>query len=184
MPSCIMLCCHYESHNMYMFCKQRCWLFQNYMDKRWLHFLVYGYYRIVVNVLKISIDFLWVNGTLVFFKLTLNIHFSPLFNYNAPIVICHMFLDILKISWYIKKKSIESYHACTNIARVKFFSSKYMDKGLPHFYVYGYCKMIVNISKNINTLLTHCMTNVIDTNIEHDHIINGVYSHGFSIMTL
>jgi hypothetical protein len=67
--------------------------------------------------------------------------------------------------------------------KVEFFSLKYMDKGLPHFYVYGYYKMIVNVSKDINTLFRHCVTNVMDTIIKHDHIINGVYSHGFSIMT-
>jgi hypothetical protein len=33
-----------------------------------------------------------------------------------------------------------------------------MDKGLRGFYVYGYWKIIVNVSKNINTLLT-CVSN-------------------------
>jgi hypothetical protein len=32
---------------------------------------------------------------------------------------------------------------------------KYMDKKLPHFYVYGYYKIIVHVSKNNNTLLAH-----------------------------
>jgi hypothetical protein len=36
--------------------------------------------------------------------------------------------------------------------------TKYMDKGLPSFYVYGYWKVIANVSKNINTLLT-CVSN-------------------------
>jgi hypothetical protein len=39
---------------------------------------------------------------------------------------------------------------------IKFFS-KYMDKKLSFFYVYKYYKMIVNVSKNIITLLTHCV---------------------------
>ncbi len=30
--------------------------------------------------------------------------------------------------------------------------SKYKDKRLPHFYVYGYCKIIINVSKKLNTL--------------------------------
>jgi len=34
---------------------------------------------------------------------------------------CHMFFDTLKISWYILKNSIESYHACINIARAGIF---------------------------------------------------------------
>jgi len=28
-----------------------------------------------------------------------------------------------------------------------------MDKNLPHFWVYGYCKVAINLSKNTNTLL-------------------------------
>jgi hypothetical protein len=28
-----------------------------------------------------------------------------------------------------------------------------MGKKLPHFWVYGCCKVIINVSKNINTLL-------------------------------
>ncbi len=51
------------------------------------------------------------------------------------------------------------------------FSSKYMDKGLPHFYVYNYCKMIVNVSKDINALLTHCVTNVMDFRNENVRIV-------------
>jgi hypothetical protein len=41
--------------------------------------------------------------------------------------------------------------------RQKVFS-KYMDKGLPCYYVYGYFKIIVNVLKSINTLVTHCVT--------------------------
>lgn len=33
-----------------------------------------------------------------------------------------------------------------------------MDKKLPHFYVYGYYKIIVHVSKNNNTLLAHLWT--------------------------
>jgi hypothetical protein len=47
---------------------------------------------------KIPIHYSWVNNILIISKLELNIHFLPFFNYKAPIVICHMFLDTLEIS--------------------------------------------------------------------------------------
>jgi hypothetical protein len=90
---------------------------------------------------KIPIHYPWMNGILVFFKLTPNICFPSLFNYKAPIAICHVFLDALKIF------SIESYHVCLNITKVGKIFSKYMHKGLSHFYVYGYWKIVLNLSK-------------------------------------
>jgi hypothetical protein len=36
--------------------------------------------------------------------------------------------------------------------------SKYTNKRLPRFYVYGYYKIIINVSKNSNTLFTHLWT--------------------------
>jgi hypothetical protein len=45
-------------------------------------------YNIVINVSK-SINTLLI-GILVFFKLTHDLHFSPFFNYKAPIVIFHI----------------------------------------------------------------------------------------------
>ncbi len=35
------------------------------------------------------------------------------------------------------------------------FFQKYMGKKLPCFYVYGYHKIVVKVSKNNNTLFTH-----------------------------
>ncbi len=82
---------------------------------------IFGFIVIVRQMLmyqKIPIHYSWMNGILVFFKLTLSICFPSLFNYKAPIAICHVFLDALKIF------SIESYHACLNITRVgKFFQN-------------------------------------------------------------
>jgi len=39
------------------------------------------------------------------------------------------------------------------------FFSKFMDLWLSHSYIYGYCKIIVNESKNINSLHTCCLIN-------------------------
>ncbi len=38
---------------------------------------------------------------------------------------------------------------------------KYIDKKLSHFDVYGYYKIIINVSQNINTTLTHCVINTL-----------------------
>jgi hypothetical protein len=81
------------------------------MDKKLPHFLVYGYYKVMLMYQKIPIHYSWVNG--IFLKLTPSIRFLPLFNYKVPIVICHMFLDTLRIV------SIESCHACLNITKVR-----------------------------------------------------------------
>jgi hypothetical protein len=51
---------------------------------------------------KIPIHYSWANDTLVFFKVTSNIFFPPLFKYQVPIVICHMFVNRLTISLYTK----------------------------------------------------------------------------------
>jgi len=58
---------------------------------------------------------------------------------------CYKVATTLKISWFIKDFSIEKYHACLNIARVGSIFSKYMDKGLSHYSVNGYCKIVVNV---------------------------------------
>ncbi len=55
------------------------------------------------------------------------------------------------------KKFNWSFHTCINITKVGNFS-KSMEKRLPCFYVYGYYKIIVNVSKNSNTLFTHLWT--------------------------
>jgi hypothetical protein len=194
-----------------------------------------------------SIHYSLVNCILVFLKLTPSTHFSPLFNCTAQIVICHVFFDTLRIRWYTKDFSIESYHACLNIMKVgKFFKipgqgaatllcdlwipsvkifshmkltpslcflqlfnfcqlsftnwffntlkicwytkkkfnekfsympkhsrggnvfSKLMDKRLPCFYAYGYCKTIVNVSNNNNTIFTNLW------------ILHSIYHHWFS----
>jgi len=76
---------------------------------------------------------------------------------------CKVATDIkctLKISWFIKDFSIEKYHACLNIARVCSIFSKYMEKGLSHYSINGYCKIVVNVCFfKINILLTRCVTN-------------------------
>jgi hypothetical protein len=51
---------------------------------------------------KIPIHYSWANDTLVFFKMTPNILFPPLFKYKISIIICHMFFNRLKISIYTK----------------------------------------------------------------------------------
>jgi len=56
-------------------------------------------------------------GELVCVKSTSNICFPSLFNYKVLIIMCRAFFDTLRIL----KNSIESYHACLNIARVEFF---------------------------------------------------------------
>ncbi len=39
------------------------------------------------------------------------------------------------------------------INKGEFFFQNHMNKKLSHFWVYGYCKVTINVSKNINTLL-------------------------------
>ncbi len=87
-------------------------------------------------------------------KLTPSLDFLPLFNCNQ-VPFAMYFFYTLRICWQTEKNSIESFHTCLNIAKVKLCFSKSMDKRLPHFYVYGYCKTIVNVSYNNNTLFTH-----------------------------
>jgi hypothetical protein len=58
--------------------------------------------RVATNVSKNSIHYSLMSGILVFLKLKPSIHFSPLFNCKAQIVIYHVFFDTLRISSYIK----------------------------------------------------------------------------------
>jgi len=81
-------------------------------------FWVYGCCRVVINVSKISIHYSWVNGRLVFSKLTPSICFMLLFNHKALIVICHIFFNTIRICPCMSKHSKGG----------KVFS-KYMDKG-------------------------------------------------------
>jgi hypothetical protein len=109
---------------------------------------------------KISIHYSLVSGILVFLKLTPNIHFLPLFNCKAQIVICHVFLDTLRISWYTKEFFNWKLPFMSKHKHGWEFFSKYMDKGLLCYYVYDYCKIIVNVYfKKKIPLLTRCVTN-------------------------
>jgi hypothetical protein len=45
-------CYNHESHNIYELCKQVLEKFQDYMEKRLSHFLIYGYNRVLTNVSK------------------------------------------------------------------------------------------------------------------------------------
>jgi len=90
-------------------------------------------------------------------KLTPSLCFLPLFNCSQLSFAMCLKKNTLRICWYIRKISIESSHTCLNIAKVGIFS-KSMDKSLPCFYTYSYCKIVVNLSKNSSTLFTHLWT--------------------------
>jgi hypothetical protein len=76
---------------------------------------------VVINVSK-NINSLFMGEyILILFKLTLNIHFLSLFNCKTSIVICHMFFDTLRIINTLRIFFVESYHACLNITRTRFF---------------------------------------------------------------
>jgi len=94
---------------------------------------------------KILIHYSWMTDILVFFKLTPSICFPSLFNYKVPIVICHVFLNT-----FLKKFNWKLPCMFKHSKGWKVFS-KYMHMGLSWFYVYGYCKIVVNLSK----ILTH-----------------------------
>jgi hypothetical protein len=64
------------------------------MDKR----LTLVCCNVTTNVSKNSIHYSLMSGILVFLKLTPNIHFLPLCNCKAQIVIYHVFFDTLRIS--------------------------------------------------------------------------------------
>jgi hypothetical protein len=91
-------------------------------------------------------------------------HFSILVNCHLPCV----FFNTLRICWHTKKNSMESFHTCLNIVEVGMFFSKLMDKRLPCLYVHGYCKTVVNVSKNNNTIFTNLW------------ILHSIYHHLFS----
>jgi hypothetical protein len=79
-------------------------------------------------------------------KLTLvyvSCHFSTI---KLQLIFAMCFFDILRMF------SIESSGNCF---------SKYMDKNLLSFYVYGDHKMVTNVSKIINTLFTCCVINAL-----------------------
>ncbi len=113
------------------------------------------------------------SGILVFLKLTPNIHFLPLFNFKAQIVICHVFLDTLRISWYTKEFFNWKLPFMSKHKRGWEFFSKYMDKGLPRYYVYDYCKIIVNVflkkKYTTHTMCDQCIPSM--TNFTHDKLM-------------
>jgi hypothetical protein len=90
-------------------------------------------------------------------------------NWHLTYISCHFsivrlkllytmwFLIHLRISWYIKDFFNYKLACMSRHSKGGNFFSKYMDKGLLCYYVYGYCKIIVNVSKKINTLLACCV---------------------------
>jgi len=68
--------------------------------------------------------------------------------------------DIIRIFWIWKLLCMSTH----NKGEKKKF--KHMDKGLSHFWVNGYCKVIFNVSKITSTLLSHVVWTI---NSMHDH---------------
>jgi hypothetical protein len=97
-------------------------------------------------------------------KLTHNLHFLSLFNYNYLLFVTCFFFT-LRICWYIKKNSIESCYACVNIARVGMFSQNTQIKGyhismsmvtIKHSLVYQ--KIAIHYSHNFEQYTPHITT--------------------------
>jgi hypothetical protein len=70
----------------------------------------------------------------------------------------HVFFYTLRICWYSKKKFNWKLLCICKHSKGGNVFSKYTNKRLSHFYVYGYNKTIINVSKNNNTLFTHLWT--------------------------
>jgi hypothetical protein len=115
------------------------------------------------------------SSILVFLKLTLNIHtFMPLFNCKTQIVICHVFLDTLRISWYTKDFFNWKLPCMFKHSKGGKVFSKPMDKGLPCYYIYGYFKIVVNVSKKILIHYSHIvwpMHSIYDYFFTHDKLM-------------
>jgi hypothetical protein len=99
--------------------------------------------------------------------LTPSLHFLPFFNFNQ-LTFTMCFFNTLRICWYTKKKFNGKFSYMPKHSRGGNVSSKLMDKRLPCFYVYGYCKIVVNVSKNNNTIFTNLW------------ILHSIYHHLFS----
>jgi hypothetical protein len=65
-----------------------------------------------------------------FVRMGKKICFLPFFNCKAPIIICHVFIDTVKIF------STESYHACLNITRVRIVFKIHGQKAITFLYLW------------------------------------------------
>jgi hypothetical protein len=114
------------------------------------------YYSHIMWLIHFKYDYFFTHDNLMvtYQNLVFSLHFSTLFNYNQLLfVMC--FFDTLRICWYIIKKfnwkllCMFKHNTCK-----KSFQNTWT-KGC---HIKGYCKIIVNVSKNNNAPITHLWT--------------------------